>query len=373
MVKERAKTYRLIVNIFIGLTLFMMAAILHLTLATATITLPQKTDIFTFDAPLTLSKQATTGNVYGEIQSVELTDNATQPVSQKVTDSDTAGVSITIFNKSAKNQPLVKTTRFLSASGKLFRLQSAVNVPAGGQVKGYLQADKAGDEYLVSAGKFTIPGLWVGLQDSIYGQSADVASFKQLSAQALTDGDIKDASDNLLEAMKAKAIAQLQAKLPANVKLNADQVVGHITAEAVDAKVGESVDSFTTTITATFDAMVFDPEALLTLTKAKLQEQLPDNVSVVTTNDDSFSYVLTAINTTTETADVKVHLEANVTTGALVKDFINPKTLKGKTATEAEKYLAEQGLAGAQVTLSPFWVTHVPTLEDHIIIKNSSN
>jgi hypothetical protein len=372
MVKERARTYRLIVNIFIALTLFMMAAILHLTLSTATITLPQKTDNFVFDAPLTLSKQAGDGSLYGEIQSVEITDNATQPVAQKTTDSDTAGVSVTVINKSAKAQPLVKTTRFLSADGHLFRLQSAVNVPAGGQAKGYLVADQKGDDYLIPAQKFTIPGLWAGLQDTIYGQSTETASFKQLSAQALTDGDIKEASDNLMEAMKAKAIAQLQAKLPDNVKLNADQVVGHITNQDVDAKVGDTVDSFTITITATFDAMVFDPEALLTLTKTKLKEQLPDNVSVVTSNDSSFSYALTAISTSTETAEVKVHLEANVTTGAFIKDFINPKTLRGMTAAEAEQYLANQGLPGAHVTLSPFWVTRVPSLEDHIIIKSNN-
>ena len=248
-----------------------------------------------------------------------------------------------------------------------------MNVPAGGEAKGYLQADKAGDDYLVPAGKFTIPGLWAGLQDKIYGQSTDTASFKQLSAQALTDGDIKDASDNLLEAMKAKAIAQLQAKLPTNVQLNADQIVGHITDQAVDAEIGDQVASFTITLTANFDAMIFDPEALLALAKAKLKDQLPDNVSVVTTNDQSFGYALTAINTAAETAEVKVHLEAEVTTGALVKNFINPKTLRGKTATEAEQYLAEQGLPGARVSLSPFWVTHVPQLEDHIIIKSDSN
>lgn len=372
MVKERAKTYRLIVNIFIGVTIFMMAAVLHLTLATATITLPQKTDSFVFDAPLTLSKAAGADSVYGEIQSVQITDTSTQPVNQKMTDSDTAGVSVTIVNTTAKAQPLVKTTRFLSANGHLFRLQSAVNVPAGGQTKGYLVADQKGDDYLIPAQKFTIPGLWEGLRDKIYGQSADTASFKQLSAQALTDGDIKDASDNLLEAMKAKAISQLQAKLPTNVKLNPDQVVGHITDQAVDAKVGDQVDAFSITLTATFDAMVFDTEALLTLTKTKLKDQLPDNVSVVTYTEDSFSYHLTAIDTANQTADVKVHLEAQVTTGALVKDFINPKTLRGKTVAEAEKYLADQGLPGARVTLSPFWVTRVPTLEDHIVIENSA-
>jgi len=373
MVKERAKTYKLIVNIFIGLTIFMMGAVLHLTLATATITLPQKTDNFVFDAPLTLSKQASDGNLYGEIQSIELTDNATQPVNQKVTASDTAGVSVVIVNTTAKNQSLVKTTRFLSDDGVLFRLQSAVTIPAGGQVTGFLVADKAGEAYIVSAGKFTIPGLFAGLQAKIYGQSKDSSSFKQLSAQALTEGDITDARDNLLEAMKAKAVQKLAESLPAKVKLSTDQVVGHITDQAVDAKIGDQVSSFTITLTATFDAMIFDPEALLTLAKTNLPQQLPENISVVTFSDTSFSYALTSISTTTETAEVKVHLEAQVTTGRVLKDVIDTKVLRGKTIAETEKYFADQGLAGAKVTLSPFWVTRIPTLEDHIIIQNSSS
>lgn len=43
--------------------------------------------------------------------------------------------TVTLINKLTRNQRLVATTRLLAADGRLYRLDEAVNIPAGGEPK----------------------------------------------------------------------------------------------------------------------------------------------------------------------------------------------------------------------------------------------
>lgn len=56
-------------------------------------------------------------------------------------------------------QPLVATTRFESASGKIYRIQESVTVPGNGSVEATVIADGSGESYNASEGTFTIPGF----------------------------------------------------------------------------------------------------------------------------------------------------------------------------------------------------------------------
>ncbi len=71
---------------------------------------------------------------------------------------------ITIYNTQSKAQALVATTRFATASGLIFRIRTAVTVPAGstekpGTVTARVYADKPGPAYNVGPTSFTIPGF----------------------------------------------------------------------------------------------------------------------------------------------------------------------------------------------------------------------
>jgi hypothetical protein len=91
---------------------------------------------------------------------------ASQSVKSTGTKNVTTSASglITIYNTQSKPQTLVATTRFATASGLIYRIRSAVTVPAGssagpGSVGARVYADKAGPEYNVEATSFTIPGF----------------------------------------------------------------------------------------------------------------------------------------------------------------------------------------------------------------------
>jgi len=81
--------------------------------------------------------------------------------------------TVTIYNKYTKAQPLSATTRLLAPDGTLFRIKNVVTVPAGGKVDNVaVYADQPGKSGNLDPTKFTIPGLWAGLQDKLYAESA---------------------------------------------------------------------------------------------------------------------------------------------------------------------------------------------------------
>ncbi len=363
------KTYNRILNFFIGLTVLVIAAITHLALATATINIPSGTENFVFDAPIEISKAGDDTALYGETQSVEISGSDTYQVSDKMTESTKAGVFVTIYNKYSKSQALVKTTRMQSADSIVYRLTESVTIPAGGSVQVFMEADKAGAEFIVQPGRFTIPGLWAGLQDQIYGETTETSKLERAEAQALTQTDIDKAGQELIAKLKPQAVEELTKLLPDSITLSEDQITGEIISSETDKKIDSKVDSFKLDAKIKYNALIFDKTLLLAMAKKQLQEKLPTGIEVIEFKDDSFTYKLAEINTTEQTAVVNAHLEATVTAQPTAVNF-DKNELKGKTKQQAEDYLKLQGLPDATVTLSPFWVRHVPSLSDHIKIGN---
>jgi len=236
------KTYNRILNFFIGLTVLVIAAITHLALATATINIPSGTENFVFDAPIEISKAGDDTALYGETQSVEISGSDTYQVSDKMTESTKAGVFVTIYNKYSKSQALVKTTRMQSADSIVYRLTESVTIPAGGSVQVFMEADKAGAEFIVQPGRFTIPGLWAGLQDQIYGETTETSKLERAEAQALTQTDIDKAGQELIAKLKPQAVEELTKLLPDSITLSEDQITGEIISSETDKKIDSKVD-----------------------------------------------------------------------------------------------------------------------------------
>ena len=104
---------------------------------------------------------------------------ATQSVAGSGTKEVSAKASgkLTIYNEQAKAQRLVSSTRFATASGLVFRITSAVSVPAGsasspGSVTVTVYADQPGASYNVGPSSFTLPGLaGTALAARVYARS----------------------------------------------------------------------------------------------------------------------------------------------------------------------------------------------------------
>lgn len=116
---------------------------------------------------------------------------------------------VKIINQSSKNQPLVATTRLLSSDNKLFRIKNTVNVPAGGSIEVDIYTDEVSENMALEPGKFTIPGLWEGLQDKIYAENSVKFEYKANGKKYITQEDI----DKAIIALNEKMIKEAENKI----------------------------------------------------------------------------------------------------------------------------------------------------------------
>lgn len=137
---------------------------------------------------------------------------------------------ITISNEFDKEpQPLVATTRFESADGKIFRLVRGVTVPGmsgtdgkieAGVIEAEVVADESGETYDIGPSTFTIPG---------FKGSPKYAKFSAKSKEKMTGGSSEGESKN--RAVSAADIAR--------AKEQAEQRFRESFEEAVRAEIGE--------------------------------------------------------------------------------------------------------------------------------------
>ena len=152
---------------------------------------------------------------------------AQKTASQSVTGSGTKTVTssasgkIIIYNTQAKAQKLIANTRFATAAGLIFRIHSAVTIPAGtsakpGSVTATVFADQAGDSYNVGSTSFTIPGFAGTPQASqVYARSSAAmtggASGSVPIVDSVTESKTKSA---LVTALDSDLAASIQSQVP---------------------------------------------------------------------------------------------------------------------------------------------------------------
>ncbi len=126
--------------------------------ATATVTItPKQTIINLADASLSLPYEVATLDPISAARPVTATE--ARPVERKATG------KIVIYNAfSSAPERLVANTRFMAASGKIYRISGAVTVPGlkgdvPGSIEATVTADAPGESYNAPLTDFTIPGF----------------------------------------------------------------------------------------------------------------------------------------------------------------------------------------------------------------------
>ena len=137
-----------------------------------------------------------------------------------------ASGTVVIFNNTASPQKLVATTRLQTPEGLIFRLNSAVTVPAKqtisgkvvpGSVSTLATADSAGDKYNVGLKDFTIPGFKGDPKYSqIYGRSKTPMTGGFSGVQAIISpqtlaSTTTEMQDNLRKSLETDIISQIPA------------------------------------------------------------------------------------------------------------------------------------------------------------------
>jgi hypothetical protein len=286
---------------------------------------------------------------------------------ERVISEDVRG-KITIYNKYIKNQPLVASTRILSADGKLFRTKETVNVPAGGEVQVEVYADKSDASMVIGPGKFTIPGLWAGLQDKIYGESTQAMSYQKEAKKFIKEEDIQKGMSEVKAELASLAQSQAKAKYP-----QYDTVVFKIDEsqlkEEISAKANEEKDNFTVKIEAPLIMAAFNSSDSIALIKDKFSLTIPEGKELINFDSNSIKYQLEETNLDTGQAEIKADFSGQAAVKAGSK-ILDPKDLAGLTRAQLEEYLkSKDEIADFEIKFYPSLVKRVPALLDRIEIE----
>ena len=282
----------------------------------------------------------------------------------KTVNSSASG-TITIYNTQAKAQKLVATTRFATTAGLIFRIHSAVSVPAGtsakpGSVTATVYADKAGDTYNVAPTAFTLPGFAGTPQSNqVYGRSTVAFTGGASGTVPVTDSATEaQATNSLVNALMPDLAASIKAQVPAGYTL----VTGSATTtyQELAAESASSTDSITIREQGTVTAVVFPTAALakaiaLSLSASGYQGEpitlLPASTltlsagTIPSVNTDPFSFNLSGTAALEYTVD-PTRIAAAVS---------------GKTRAAAEVALTNYPeVKRAIITLRPFWRQSFP-------------
>ncbi|NCU44159.1 hypothetical protein EOM71_00580 [Candidatus Falkowbacteria bacterium] len=279
------------------------------------------------------------------------TFKATGQIQATATDGQLAG-QVTLVNTTAKDQPLRATTRLLTADGVLYRLRNFVTVPANGQITAEAYADQSKPENaVIAATKFTIPGLWSGLQDKIYAVSNQDINYQSNSQPVVLATDLEQAIS------QAKQAAAEQAKGQLNQQANNETIIYWLDdsqwVASSDAQVGDKKAEFTITVKTSAGAAIISSDAI-----KELLNQGDD--SSLEIDDQSLTYQLSAWQPEQHQAQLNVNYKANLSLSQ-ADQLIDKQALVGLNRQQLETYLAGQpNLASYKVTWQPGFLKKVP-------------
>jgi len=137
-----------------------------------------------------------------------------------------ASGTITIYNTQAKAQRLIANTRFATVAGLIFRIHSAVTVPAGtsskpGSVAAKVYADHAGSSYNIGSTSFTIPGFAGTPQASqVYAQSSSAMAGGSSGTVPVVDASLETQTRSALQTALAPDLTKsIEAQVPSGYVL----------------------------------------------------------------------------------------------------------------------------------------------------------
>ncbi|KKR20069.1 MAG: hypothetical protein UT48_C0023G0011 [Parcubacteria group bacterium GW2011_GWE2_39_37] len=363
--------YRKISVSFIILTGLLLAVIFYFSFVNVKITIVPKeetinnnliADIYGEGGSVTKD-----GAIAGVVKQVEVEQSkAFAATGREVTGESVSG-SVIIYNNYNKSQPLVATTRLLTPDNKLFRLKSTVTVPANGTVDAEVYADDTSLKTDVAPTKFTIPGLWAGLQDKIYAESKEPIKFQEKVQMFIEQSDIDKAVANLKQESIKKAEEQngeLRTKYSQVLyKVDENSIVTE-----VDSKSGEQKESFNVKLKAKVVVVAFNDDAIKNLAEKQLAASLTENQQLLKTNRDQISYDLSNYDLAAGTASVNASFDGQ----AVIKNdsIIDKEKLVGLTKEQLQSYLESlPELENFTIEFNPSFIKTVPSLVDRINIE----
>ncbi len=374
--RKSLNLYRRIALQFFGLTIIFLAAVAYFFLPSLSISLHPSaeavSDSMSFNIAASVDEQApavaNSRVLAGHIQTIPLSAEKIYEASgEEILGEEVAG-EVTLHNEYTKDQALVATTRLLSADNKLFRLKEAVNIPAGSTVKAQVYADKASSDMAIAPTRFSIPGLWLGLQDKIYATSENAFEYRHQIKKYIKQRDIDQAINDIKATLKIKADQSISSFYNNGEALayTLDDGAAKI---SLGAKLGEEAAEFSVSASNDLAIASFSKDQAETLVKAKLAFLLPDDKKLSSFDSNDIVYRLDAFDKDKGTATVTASFKGlmSLRTDA---NIIDKRQLVNLNQAQISEYLKSfPEVESYELKFFPGFIKRAPSLADRIKIS----
>lgn len=362
--------YRTIAISFLLLTVVLLGVVIFVTSKKADIIITAKEDSKSINLSIEAGKEKIAGKaIVGTLASDQFVWSEKYfPTGNKTAD-DVATGEVIIYNKTAASQPLVKTTRLLTASGILFRLSERVEVPAAGQVTAKVYSDQKGASFDIGPSQFTIPGLNIEKQKLIYAESLKPMTGGTRQVGVLSESDLKSAQDGFAEKMKEAYLAAKAKNDPAGMKRIALAVDG---GTSVNKAAGDEVSEFTVSGSSTMVSVLYNPADLNELINKEMGQKIDADAEKILSVSKEPQVAIVSYDLSAGTAQLSVRQDINVTIDANAAK-LSVLNFLGKKKDEIQRYvLGLDHVAGVEVKFTPSWMRTAPGVPDKIkvMVKN---
>lgn len=303
-----------------------------------------------------------------------------ETISETTTTTDLSGDStikgkskgtIKITNNSNKDQPLQATTRFLTDDGVLFRSTERADAPAGGSVTVPVVADQSGPSGDIKDGtRVTIPGLWKGLQSSIYGEADGNFSGGEKNSRVVTADDIATAKTAAEKKLETKA---QDLDLPKDAPKDAKKFViqTEMLSEQSSISAGTVADSFTFTVRARYMVLALDKDSLYQKMYDTLKTTMTSDEELLTLNVAETQPEIVRYSSKDATTEIKLSVSGNAQLSKS-STILQPSSFINKTKQDLSEIVEQQvGIKSISASFAPFWLDATPrtATQIRVIVK----
>ncbi|MBI2098981.1 hypothetical protein HYT45_01035 [Candidatus Uhrbacteria bacterium] len=363
------RAYKKTAVAFLALVFVLLAAIAYVSFAKATVIIKARTTDAEAEFRADARSDPNQSEVRGEVREIALEGESAAQISADVKELPSAATgTVRILNEMKRSQTLVVKTRLLSPDGVLFRLKKTVSVPAGGEIKTEVYADKEGASGDIGPTRFVIPGLNAENQKKVYAVSdapmTGGLTLKIGVGQADIDRALEEIGNRLLEEGKQKLGAQWSPGAG-----NAEIYQKKIISWKADQKIGGQAENVKVKAKVAITGVRYDREKLLELAEAKLRERAKDEEELRDIDREGFEVNIISADSIVNAAVLSARLKGKLAISSKSK-VLDPDQLIGLTKSSAEEYLRGfNAVEDAQIKVRPFWLRRLPNLRERIKIK----
>jgi len=348
----------------------------------ATLNYTPKTAIINFNKDVyTAHKDAENQLLFSVIKlsgdkGVEVPASGEERVSRK------AQGTIIVYNNSGTNsQRLIKTTRFETPDGKIYRVESDIIVPGqkrvgGDLVPGSLEitvvADEPGESYNIPPTDFTLPGLKGDSKyTTIYARSkgAMTGGFVGIEKK-VSSADLSKAKTTLEASLKEELLTQARAQLPEDFILfpNLTSIIYEDLPQSNQAGSQATVNE-----RGNFYGVMFKKKDLVNyLAQKKLVASADTPVDISDLSSLELSFVGQPLGDLLKAEQISFQIDGSTTVVFITDEEALRSDLAGTKKSDQDAVLSEYpSIMSARAILRPFWKNSFPTDASKIkIVKN---